>query len=226
MKCDYVILMPGNPSSNIQSMKAAVVIIDLIVKQKVVIPIVSQSCNIYNARNGCLKNQKNGFRKDQKPFEGVIDDYDRMIWIDSDNLINSKDVERLLSHDVDIVAAWYRQKPAGEIDDTNKAACGYFNREAGYGSIRALTAGELKKTEGLIEVDYAGMGLMIVKKGVFERMEYPWFRSNIIEWAENGVEMADIETDDDGFCNRAKQLGFKIYVDPKVYIKHEKLMAI
>lgn len=226
MKCDYVVLLPGNPSSNIQSVNTTVVIMDLVARGKIVIPIVAQSCNIYNVRNGCLKNGKNGFRKNQKPFEGIIDDYERMIWIDSDNIVKSKDVARLLSHDVDIVAGWYRQRPRGEINDSNLAACGYWNRSEGYNNTRPLTIGELKKAKGPIEVDYAGMGLMIVKKGVFEKMSYPWFRADVLEWIEDGVEMADIDTDDAGFCFRAKELGFKVYVDPGVHVTHEKLIGI
>ena len=70
------------------------------------------------------------------------------------------------------------------------------------------------------------MGLMIVKKGVFEKMSYPWFRSDVLEWIEDGVEMADIDTDDAGFCFRAKELGFKVYVDPGVHVTHEKLIGI
>jgi hypothetical protein len=30
--------------------------------------------------------------------------------------------------------------------------------------------------EDLIEVAYTGIGFMLIKKGVFERLEYPWFK--------------------------------------------------
>ena len=29
-----------------------------------------------------------------------------------------------------------------------------------------------------MEVQYNGMGFMLIKKGVFEKVEYPWFSSN------------------------------------------------
>lgn len=228
-KIDYIFLLPGNPSSNLQSINVNLAMNNLLFSGKRVGYLTTRSCNIYVARNGCLS-RKRGFRVDQKPFEGVFDDYDRMIWVDSDNIVTTNDILKLIAHDVDIVSAWYRQYSTGNLDDTNKVACGYWKRGDGYQEVRSLTVADIPKQpvneKGLIEVDYAGMGLMIVKKGVFESMSYPWFRGDVIHWVENGVEMADVDTDDAGFCARAKENGFKVYVDPAVRIKHEKLVGV
>ena len=134
MKVDYVFLMPGSPSSNLQSINSEIARTDLILMGKRVVVIPSKSCNIYVARNGCLSNKNNGFRVDQKPFEGgKFDDYDRLIWVDSDNIVSTKDILRLIAHDVDIVGAWYRQySGVGDLNDKNKASCGYWDREKGY----------------------------------------------------------------------------------------------
>lgn len=230
--CDYVVCLPGNaPSSWKQAMGVMQMINELSVMGKRIIPVNAQSCNIYVVRNGVLRpTLPMGNRVNQKPWEGLIADYDRMIWIDSDNIIKTQDVLQLLSHDVDIAAAWYRQYGGGVIDDTNKAACGFWKRGTGYNEVRPLTISDIPKEptneKGLIEVDYAGMGLMIVKKGVFEKMPYPWFRSGIIEWEENGIQCADIDTDDSRFCFAAKELGYKIHVDPKVRILHQKMVDL
>lgn len=232
-KTDYVVLLTGTPSSRMQALNQEVAVMDLMMNMGKRVSLLSaKSCNIYTARNGCLANVKNGFRVDQKPFEGLIDDYDRIIWIDSDNIVTTKDICRLLSYNEDIVAAWYRQYSAGELNDKNKTACGYWDRKNGYqrGSVRPLLIEDIPKqpvnNKGLIEVDYAGMGLMIVKKGVFESMEYPWFRADIVRWEENGVQMAEIDTDDGGFCARAQEKGFHVYIDPAVRILHEKIVGV
>ncbi|PKN36604.1 MAG: hypothetical protein CVU62_13885 [Deltaproteobacteria bacterium HGW-Deltaproteobacteria-2] len=229
MKVDYIFCLPGNPSSGKQAVNVNVAMIDLMNQGKAVGIKQAKSCNIYVVRNGCLKEEANS-RIDQKPFEGVYEDYDRIIWVDSDNIINPKAINKLIAHDVDIVAAWYRQYSDGQLDDTNKTACGLWKLENGRSDSRPYLVNEManmpRNEKGLLEVDYAGMGLMVIKKGVFEALTYPWFTGWTYEWEENGTKMADVMTDDAGFCFRIKEKGFKIYVDPEVRIKHEKVVSV
>ena len=58
----------------------------------------------------------------------------------------------------------------------------YFKKHGHYEflSRRALLRRK-KEEEPVIEVDYTGMGWMLVKKGVFEKMQYPWFTP---DWQE------------------------------------------
>lgn len=49
-----------------------------------------------------------------------------------------------------------------------------------------------------------------------------WFKSWNKEWIENGEMMSRVVFDDECFCDRVKEQGFKIYVDTSVYIEHEK----
>ena len=62
------------------------------------------------------------------------------------------------------------------------------------------------------------MGFMLVKKGVFESLAYPWFRP-----LEKRIgDMTDFTMEDVSFCLRAKEKGFKVYIDPQVRLGHEK----
>jgi hypothetical protein len=155
-----------------------------------------------------------------------------MIWVDSDNIISTENVMRLLKHDVDIVGAWYRMHNSLQaLNENNRTACGLWKIENGYSKIRPFTVSEIpnlpRDDKGLIEVDYAGFGLMVIKKGVFESISYPWFRSWVIDWKDDeGHEMADIMTDDSGFCFRAKEKGFKVYIDPDCHILHDKRVCV
>lgn len=226
-ECDYVILAPGRPSSNVQSFNVALVLNYLATQGKRVFLFGANGCNIYAVRNSCIKNPDNGFRKTQKPFEGMIDHYEKMVWIDSDNLITVDALTKLLSHDVDIVAAWYKQGAGSD-----RVTCGLWDRLRGHGVNKTAPfyIEDMQKLQhnknGLVEVDYCGFGLTIVKNGVFEKMEYPWFSAGTYEWVEDGIEMAEVDTDDAAWCFRAKQLGFRIYVDPDVRIVHEKMAQI
>ena len=52
--------------------------------------------------------------------------------------------------------------------------------------------------KGLVEVDATGTGCMLVNLDVFEKLEYPWF---------------DSDAEDIGFCEKAKEAGYKVMVD-------------
>jgi len=226
---DYVFCLTGNPSSGKQSVNCNVAMFDLGFSGKKIGLRHAKSCNIYVVRNGCLTDGTS--RKNQRPFDGMYRSYDRMIWVDSDNIITAQDIKRLIDHDVDICAAWYRQYSDGPIGDHNKAACGISETINGRHHSRAFLVGEMESLpvneKGLIEVDYAGMGLMVIKKGVFEALTYPWFTGGVKEWVdENGVEMADVITDDEGFCKRVKEAGFKVFVDPQVRISHQRMVDV
>jgi hypothetical protein len=238
-KIDYICCFTGSPSSGKQEMHTFLAIFDLSMNGLRVGIRAGYSCNIYSARNGALTGGKKGRRVDQKPFEGMyVGDYKGTIWIDSDNFVTAQQIEKLISYDVDIVAAYYRQYAGqGLLDDTNKTACGFWSIGPDHFTAQPITIGEMEKIKigaskiqrndlGLVEVDYAGMGLMIVKRDVFEAIGYPWFKAWTVEWVENGVPMAEIMTDDGGFCYRAKQAGFKVYVDPEMKIPHEKQVAV
>ena len=219
-KIDYVICLPGDPKNCIQANASEMMRVDLMRMGKTFMIRRAQSCNIYTVRNGCLA--PTGQKKHQTPFNGEFE-YDRMIWIDSDNVFESRDIMQLLTHDVDIVAGWYRQS----IFNT-RVASGWWNKETG--RIDPMFEEKMEtypvNENGLVEVDYAGMGLMIVKYGVFESMTYPWFHGHVYEWEEDGVAMADNENDDDCFCRRAKEAGNRIYIDPVVKVLHQKLATI
>jgi GT2 family glycosyltransferase len=59
---------------------------------------------------------------------------------------------------------------------------------------------------------------MLIKHGVFERMTYPWFKPVTVKIGT----MVDFTMEDVTFCLRAKEKGYKVYVDPTVKVGHEK----
>lgn len=176
-----------------------------------------ESCNIYYVRNMCLAgNVSKG--KDQKPFDGTFD-YDYLLWIDSDMVFSTSDFDRLLKYRKNIVAGIYKFEGGREysFSDWNEKDF----KEKGT-MPKCYTQEDLNNVKpdanGLLEVGYTGFGFILIKKGVFESMEYPWFSPEFHEF-EN---IRDFSMDDVSFCLRAKRNGFKIYVDPKVRLYHEK----
>jgi len=63
---------------------------------------------------------------------------------------------------------------------------------------------------------------MLVKRGVFERFEYPWFRP-----IEKKIgAMVDFTMEDVAFCLQAGEKGLKILIDSEVRVGHEKKVVL
>jgi GT2 family glycosyltransferase len=76
----------------------------------------------------------------------------------------------------------------------------------------------LPKANGLTEVGFNGFGFMLIKRGVFEAVEYPWFEPHFTTYDN----VRDFSGEDTGFCIKARRKGFKILVDIAVKVGHEK----
>ena len=225
----YVFCLTGNPSSERQALYGEQVRMDFLRAGINVGIRYGASCNVYVGRNACLRTSGT-WRTDQKPLEGFCD-YEKLIWVDPDNMIDTAMLERLLAWDTDIVGAWYRMPGSdAQISDDDKTACGFWNGKASrMDSTSPLTVGAIKGAPAgrLIEVDWTGFGCLVVKKGVFEALTFPWFEGNTLRWTEdNGIEYAVVETDDGAWCYKVQQAGFKIYIDPACQSLHEKRMLI
>ena len=70
-------------------------------------------------------------------------------------------------------------------------------------------------------VDYTGFGWVLIKKGVFENLEYPWFAPKMQVFESGSVQ--DMCGEDVSFCLDAKEEGFDIWCDPRIRVGHEKL---
>lgn len=123
------------------------------------------------------------------------------LWLDTDMRFPKNTISRLLAHDLDIVAANYakRRSPTEPIsaklrDDSMEESKIY----------RVYTEAD---STGLEEVDYTGMGVMLVKRHVYEKMQEPWFA---IPWSET---VKDFVGEDVFFCRRARDTGFLTYID-------------
>jgi len=83
----------------------------------------------------------------------------------------------------------------------------------------------------LMKVDYTGMGWMLVKSGVFEKIQYPWFSP---EWHEMTImdpsggehKVKEFTMEDVGFCEKVKRLNMDVFVDTNVVVGHEKNIVI
>jgi hypothetical protein len=142
------------------------------------------------------------------PFYGEVD-YRYILWIDSDIIYKPEDVLQLMGRDKDIVAGFYKGSPK------NYNASMGVSKETGF-----LNGMSEEDTEGekLIELASVGLGFMLVKRGVFEKVPRPWFLTTVIDLGAGDRVVAE----DVYFCWKARQYGFKVWGDPKVKVAHMK----
>jgi hypothetical protein len=176
-----------------------------------------QSNNIYFARNLCLgADMARG--KNQKPFDGKVD-YDFLMWIDSDIIFNPAQVVQLIKRDRDIISGLYLMEGNQYFATVQDWDEEYFKEK---GFFKFLTPKDINGTTMPCEVAYTGLGFTLIKKGVFEKMEYPWFEPRKHEIGK----MVDYSMEDVSFCLRSKELGFRVYIDPMVIVGHEKRVVL
>ena len=142
-----------------------------------------------------------------------------MLCVDSDIAWHPKDVQRMINFDEDFVAALY---PARGPD-----RCFLFRGV--YGENKKMDVSEKK----LLEMEYIPAGFMLLKRCVLEKM-IAHFPELYYEPKDEGLkhtaghylfatELYDGEFwgEDYVFCRRARQAGFKIWIDPTIVLDHQ-----
>lgn len=120
-----------------------------------------------------------------------------ILWLDSDMMFPHDTLQVLLRHDQPIVAANYatRQYPHKTVAYT----------ELHDWSSYLVHDGE--PISGLLEVEAIGMGCMLTSMEVIDAMALPRFQTTYVP--ESGDHMGE----DFYFCQKARELGYKIWVD-------------
>jgi hypothetical protein len=169
----------------------------------------------------------------QKPWDGKLN-YDYQLWIDSDIVFNTEKFWQLCdlafpapdeegnSEEKEIVGGWYCTEDGRttsvahwlEEDDFRKNG-GVMNHE---------TIESMSKRRKPFTVDYTGFGWVLIKKGVFENLEYPWFAPKMQVFESGSVQ--DMCGEDVSFCLDAKEKGYEIWCDPRIRVGHEKIRVI
>lgn len=142
-----------------------------------------------------------------------------LMFIDADIMFVANHVKTLVSRDEAIVGGLYAKKAEGEI----KWVC------------NALPSRPKPDERGLLPVKHIGTGFMLIKRIVFEKMAQSF--GDKIGYLEDEIDrpMWDFfdmprVKDDKGairkmsedwhFCNEARRIGFEVYADTTVILRH------
>jgi hypothetical protein len=155
---------------------------------------------------------------DQKPFQGQVE-YDAMMWIDSDIVFKPEDFFRILESPHDVTAGLYMMEDLQHMAVVKEWNEEYFQK---FGTFKFLRPDDVVGAPEYMEVAYAGMGWMLIRKGVVEDLKYPWFWSDL----QKIGDLRDMSSEDVAFCRALKEAGHPIHLDTKLRVGHQKKMII
>jgi tryptophanase len=95
----------------------------------------------------------------------------------------------------------------------------YFKK---YGTFKFLRPDDIVGVSTYMQVAYAGMGWMLIHKGVVENLKYPWFHSELQQIGE----LVDMSSEDVTFCRALEAAGHPVHLDTKLRVGHQKKMII
>lgn len=144
--------------------------------------------------------------------EFLKSDCTHLFFVDSDTIPPVNAIKKLLAADKPIVSAL---TPIVEHDEARKNDSNGFYRKLN-------AVGEhgkhLNEYVGLVPIIGAGGSCILIRREVFEKMQYPWYRFQYQD--DNGKET--IVGEDIYFTAMAKSAGFQPWAETSVICKHNK----
>jgi FkbM family methyltransferase len=129
------------------------------------------------------------------------ENFDYLFSVDSDIVFPKDTLRKMLSHNVPMVSGLYIQrKPGQHILELYRNGS-----NIPYNQIRG---------QGLIEVDGCGFGCVLVNSNVIRGIGYPQFVY------KSALDHRNTLSEDNYFCMKAKERGFKIYADTSILCEH------
>tara|TARA_B100001094_G_scaffold309269_1_gene342744 strand:+ start:695 stop:1585 length:891 start_codon:yes stop_codon:yes gene_type:complete len=173
------------------------------------------------------------------------DNYDYLLFIDSDIDFESKTIFKMIGADKDIIACPYPMKMIdtdrmwAKLHQTDLIKTKDDLLKAGYSfPLKMDNKNDINIDHGVIEVSHAPTGCMLIKREVIEKMikhhpELKIYQPTIVNGKETAKEnfynlfdtLHDVKTkryfgEDFGFCQRWTDMGGKVYIYALDYITH------
>jgi len=155
---------------------------------------------------------------DQKPFQGQVE-YDAMMWIDSDIVFKPEDFFRILESPHDVTAGAYMMEDLTHLAAVKEWNEDFFKQK---GTFKFLRPDDIVGAAEYMEVAYAGMGWMLIRKGAVEDIKYPWFWSDL----QKIGDVVDMNSEDVAFCKALAAAGHPVHLDTKIRVGHQKKMIL
>ena len=172
------------------------------------------SSQVNAAREATIMGSKflNAF--ETRPVSGQAT-YDKIIWIDSDISWTPDQFMALYRSPLEIVSGIYINEEGVPLFAYDEDSI-YFDHQ------------KLASKAYPFEIFAAGFGFIAMKSGIFENIQRPWF-DTVFQRIENEDKTKEIFLpwgEDFSWCKKAKDAGYKIYLDPNIKVGHHKKIRI
>lgn len=137
--------------------------------------------------------------------------YEYVMMIDSDVIVPKDALELMLEGTADIVLGCYPRK------NTTTGQSELFTFGKDYNNENNISYATLDQSADRIDVKGGGMGCVLIKTEVFNKIPFPWF--NYVEYKDGNVLSEDLS-----FCEKAK--GIAIQCDTRVRCGHIGATAV
>jgi hypothetical protein len=140
------------------------------------------------------------------PFQDQ--DYDAALFIGQDTVFKSEDFFNILDSPHNVTAGIYMSETLQNFDVIRE-------NNPDFPQGKYLRPEDIVGTSQYLPVAYAGMNWMLVRKGVFEKLQYPYIWSTQTE-----------PSDEKNFCGLLATVGELIHIDTKMRIGNQKRMIL
>lgn len=152
--------------------------------------------------------------KDQAPLT-------HLMMIDADTIPPMDALDRLLSHDKDIISGLTPILSFNQKEDAYQTYDNCFSHADRDDSGKIITTHITRRHTGVQEIFRCGASCLLIKREVFEKLSVPYF-----QFVSNENNTEHIRSEDIDFCDRAKEAGFQIFADTDVVCGHDKSVML
>lgn len=178
--------------------------------------LTAASSLVHNTREVLLSGDGRMDINDTGPMHGKVS-YNTMVWIDSDIVWTWEQFKALLDTHHEVLTGAYLL--------ANRTTSSIHTEEYPQGIPKDVILGW--KGREPMRVAGCGFGFLGVKRGVFERVEKPWFGMLSQILMDNQGRQHHVTVGEDlSWCSRAAQAGVSIYFDPNILVRHLKTLPV
>lgn len=161
------------------------------------------------------------YKKYESPLSGLAT-YDKLFLIDSDIFWETSDFIHLYESEYDVISGVYLQSD-GETTTAFVEPSGEYNKTPFSSNRQVLRKDNIRAKATPFKITGSGLGFMCIKKGVFEKVERPWFKHIVEEFAISESEVnVEMLSEDLSFIQRVREAGVDVYADPTILVGHSK----
>lgn len=216
---NIVFCLPGRQFSDKFLTSWSRLLTDCLIRGHKVMISQGYSSVVHFARAKCLGGDVLAGRA-QVPFQGKLE-YDVIMWIDSDMVFMPQQFHMLLESPHPVTAGMYLMEDGKHFATVKEWDVEHFKQT---GSFQFMTPQQLDGDGAQYEqVAYTGMGWMLIRKGVLEKVAYPWFYRAAEALSDDVVDMS---SEDVALCKNMTDAGIPIHVDTRVRVGHQKTIVL